>query len=75
MQTETARLVRPPLERAGPSRLRRIQAILGPGLITGAADDDPSSVGTYSIVGAQFGTSLLWTALLTWPLIASIQMV
>ncbi len=44
-------------------------------LITGAADDDPSSVGTYSVVGAQLGTSVLWTAFITWPLIAAIQMV
>src|SRR5882724_9324469 len=55
-------------------RLRRFFAALGPGLITGAADDDPSSIGTYSVVGAQFGTSVLWTAFITWPLIAAIQM-
>jgi NRAMP (natural resistance-associated macrophage protein)-like metal ion transporter len=54
--------------------LRRISRALGPGLITGAADDDPSGVATYSIVGAQFGTGLLWTALLTWPLMAVVQM-
>ena len=53
---------------------RRFFAALGPGLITGAADDDPSSIGTYSVVGAQFGTSVLWTAFITWPLIAAIQM-
>jgi Mn2+/Fe2+ NRAMP family transporter len=47
--------------------------VLGPGLISGAADDDPSSIGTYSVVGAQFGTSVLWTAFITWPLIAAIQ--
>jgi NRAMP (natural resistance-associated macrophage protein)-like metal ion transporter len=47
--------------------------VLGPGLITGAADDDPSSIGTYSVVGAQFGTSVLWTAFITWPLVAVIQ--
>src|SRR4051794_40152674 len=46
---------------------------LGPGLITGAADDDPSGITTYSITGAQFGTSLLWTSLITWPLMASVQ--
>ena len=56
-------------------RFRRFFAALGPGLITGAADDDPSSIGTYSVVGAQFGTSVLWTAFITWPLIAAIQMV
>jgi NRAMP (natural resistance-associated macrophage protein)-like metal ion transporter len=48
---------------------------LGPGVITGAADDDPSGIATYSVAGAQLGTSLLWTALLTWPLMASIQIV
>src|ERR1019366_8869313 len=47
---------------------------LGPGLVTGAADDDPSGIATYSIVGAQFGTKMLWTAFLTWPLMAAIQM-
>jgi NRAMP (natural resistance-associated macrophage protein)-like metal ion transporter len=47
---------------------------LGPGVITGAADDDPSGIGTYSVAGAQLGTKLLWTALLTWPLMAAVQM-
>ncbi len=46
---------------------------LGPGLITGASDDDPSGIATYSQAGAQFGTKLLWTALATYPLIISIQ--
>lgn len=48
---------------------------LGPGLITGAADDDPSGIGTYSQAGAQFGFNLLWTLLLTYPLMAAIQLV
>ncbi len=43
-------------------------------MITGAADDDPSGIATYSIAGAQLGTSLLWTALLTWPLMSMVQM-
>jgi NRAMP (natural resistance-associated macrophage protein)-like metal ion transporter len=47
--------------------------ILGPGLITGASDDDPSGIGTYSQVGSQFGYGLLWTALFTYPLMASVQ--
>ena len=47
---------------------------LGPGIITGAADDDPSGIATYSVAGAQLGTKLLWTALLTWPLMAAVQM-
>jgi len=54
--------------------LRNFFASLGPGIITGAADDDPSGVATYSIAGAQLGTSLLWTAWLTWPLMAAVQM-
>ena len=56
------------------SLLRRIGAALGPGVITGAADDDPSGIATYSITGAQFGTQFLWTAPLLWPLMAAVQM-
>jgi NRAMP (natural resistance-associated macrophage protein)-like metal ion transporter len=48
---------------------------LGPGLITGAADDDPSGIATYSQVGAGFGYSMLWTAFLTFPLMVGIQIV
>jgi NRAMP (natural resistance-associated macrophage protein)-like metal ion transporter len=47
---------------------------LGPGIITGAADDDPSGIATYSVAGAQLGTKLLWTALVTWPMMAAVQM-
>src|SRR6202165_1587260 len=47
--------------------------LLGPGLITGASDDDPSGIGTYSQVGSQFGYGLLWTALFTFPLMAAVQ--
>src|ERR1700730_4796679 len=57
-----------------PNPIRRFFTLLGPGLVTGAADDDPSGVATYSIAGAQLGTSLLWTAFLTWPLMAAVQM-
>jgi NRAMP (natural resistance-associated macrophage protein)-like metal ion transporter len=59
------------------SRLGRIAVLnqLGPGLITGAADDDPSGIATYSQGGAQFGFNLLWTLLLTFPLMVAIQMV
>ncbi|HXL86101.1 MAG TPA: divalent metal cation transporter [Gemmatimonadaceae bacterium] len=53
--------------------LRRFWRALGPGVITGAADDDPSGIATYSAAGAQFGTRLLWTALVTWPLMAAVQ--
>src|ERR1700726_1099694 len=51
----------------------RFFSVLGPGLITGAADDDPSGVATYTIAGAQLGTSLLWTAFVTWPLMGCVQ--
>lgn len=54
--------------------VRRFLCSLGPGVITGAADDDPSGIATYSIAGAQHGLALLWTALLTWPLMAFVQM-
>src|SRR3954471_2034330 len=47
---------------------------LGPGLVTGAADDDPSGISTYSMAGAAFGYGLLWTALLSLPLMISVQM-
>ena len=46
---------------------------LGPGLITGASDDDPSGIGTYSQAGAQLGYGIGWTMLLTFPLMAAIQ--
>ncbi len=48
---------------------------LGPGLVTGAADDDPSGIATYSQAGAQFGFGLLWSLLLTFPLMVGIQMI
>lgn len=55
-------------------RLRRFFAELGPGLITGAADDDPSGISTYSVAGAAFGYAPLWTALLSFPLMAAVQL-
>lgn len=57
---------------------RRFEAAaheLGPGVITGAADDDPSGIATYSQAGAQFGYGLLWTMLLTFPLMSAVQLV
>jgi NRAMP (natural resistance-associated macrophage protein)-like metal ion transporter len=48
-------------------------ARLGPGLITGAADDDPSGIATYSQAGAQFGLNMLWTMPLAYPLMSAIQ--
>ena len=63
-----------------PSLARRARSVtvlrqLGPGLITGAADDDPSGIATYSQAGAQAGFGLLWTLVLTFPLMAAIQLV
>src|SRR5881396_761037 len=56
-----------------PSKLKRILKVLGPGLITGSSDDDPSGIATYSQAGAKFGLTTLWTALITFPLMAAIQ--
>lgn len=53
---------------------KRVVRALGPGVTTGAADDDPSGVATYSVAGAQFGTAFLWSALITWPLMGCVQM-
>ena len=53
--------------------IKKIWKKLGPGLITGSSDDDPSGIATYSQAGAQFGLATLWTALFTFPLMASIQ--
>jgi NRAMP (natural resistance-associated macrophage protein)-like metal ion transporter len=55
------------------SLLRRLFNVLGPGLVTGAADDDPSGIATYSQAGAQLGFNIGWTMLLTYPLMAAIQ--
>jgi NRAMP (natural resistance-associated macrophage protein)-like metal ion transporter len=57
-----------------PGRVRRFFAGLGPGLITGAADDDPSGISTYSVTGAAFGYLPLWTALFSFPLMAAVQL-
>ncbi len=54
--------------------MRRFFGRLGPGLITGAADDDPSGISTYSVAGAAFGYGALWTALFSFPLMASVQL-
>jgi Mn2+/Fe2+ NRAMP family transporter len=60
-----------------PSRQRKLdwRKVIGPGLITGASDDDPSGIGTYSQTGAQFGFALGWTMVLTYPLMSSVQMI
>lgn len=57
------------------SRVRSFLRTLGPGLITGAADDDPSGIGTHSQIGAQFGYGLSWTFVLSFPLMVAIQQV
>src|ERR1700692_2368333 len=56
----------------GPTK-PRLLGVLGPGLITGASDDDPSGIATYSQVGAQFGYGLAWTLLFSYPLMVAIQ--
>src|SRR6202165_2686251 len=53
-----------------PNRFKRLLKVLGPGLITGASDDDPSGIGTYSVTGAQYGYAFLWTAPWCFPLMA-----
>ena len=54
--------------------IRRFFKLLGPGLITGASDDDPSGIGTYAVAGAAFGFATLWTALFSLPLMVSVQL-
>jgi Mn2+ and Fe2+ transporters of the NRAMP family len=63
----------PPPERNRRRRLSRLLKVLGPGLVTGAADDDPSGIATYSQAGAQFGFTTLWTMLLAFPLMVAVQ--
>jgi len=60
---------------AGGAKKTGLAAMIGPGLLTGASDDDPSGIGTYSQVGAQFGTGLLWTMLFSYPLMVAAQLV
>ena len=56
-----------------PKGLTALWQLLGPGLVTGASDDDPSGIATYSQAGAQYGLTTLWTALITFPLMAAVQ--
>ena len=58
-----------------PVSLKDLTKRLGPGVITGAADDDPSGIATYSQAGAQAGFGLLWTVVLTWPMMVAVQSV
>ena len=55
------------------NKIKRFWKVLGPGLITGASDDDPSGIATYSQAGAAYGLSTLWTAIIAFPLMAAIQ--
>src|SRR5204863_7219484 len=55
--------------------IKRFLMLLGPGLITGASDDDPSGIGTYTSAGASLGFATLWTAVLTLPLMAAVQFI
>ena len=66
---------RPRSEEQAPPEKTSLLARMGPGLITGAADDDPSGIATYSQAGARFGYDLLWTMILTYPLMCAIQLV
>lgn len=63
------------VEPAAPPRRTGLFGKLGPGLITGAADDDPSGIATYSQAGAQLGLNMLWTMVLTYPMMSAIQMI
>src|ERR1700761_7186652 len=51
----------------------KLLQVMGPGLITGASDDDPSGIATYSQIGAQFGVDMGWVMLFSWPLMCAIQ--
>lgn len=66
-------ILKPP-RRFAQGRVGRFFRELGPGLITGAADDDPSGISTYSVTGASFGFAQLWTALFSFPLMAAVQL-
>jgi len=65
----------PEVERHSHNPLVRYFRILGPGLVTGAADDDPSGITTYSIAGASLGYGMLWMSLVTFPLTAAVQLI
>ena len=62
-------------EAAPPQRRLRLREIIGPGLITGASDDDPSGIATHSQAGARFGYGMCWTIIATYPLMAAVQII
>ena len=73
--TEPAEAAEPKAHKAHPAgKVGKFFANLGPGLITGAADDDPSGISTYSVTGAAFGYVPLWTALFSFPLMVAVQL-
>ena len=74
-RVDPARPVDPTVRRLARERnaIRRLFAVLGPGLITGASDDDPSGIGTYSQAGAQYGYATLWSTLLMFPMMTAVQ--
>jgi Mn2+/Fe2+ NRAMP family transporter len=59
--------------RAESNAVKRVFKLLGPGLITGASDDDPSGIGTYAVAGASLGFGTLWTAPISFPLMTAVQ--
>jgi NRAMP (natural resistance-associated macrophage protein)-like metal ion transporter len=67
--------IAPSLEEIKPPKWPKLRDVMGPGLITGASDDDPSGIATYSQAGAQFAFSMGWTLLLTYPLMCAIQLI
>ena len=77
VQPAADHFVRPPSLHPNVHRLRRAALFqrLGPGLITGAADDDPGGIATYSQAGAQMGLQMLWTVPFSYPLLSAIQMI
>ncbi len=72
-EAERAAGLKPPAKRERPRGFGKFLRILGPGVVTGAADDDPSGIATYSQAGAQFGYQLPWTMLFTYPLMTAVQ--
>src|SRR5213596_849102 len=73
-------MIEPTAEPRSPGKLRdrpsgTVLRLLGPGLVTGAADDDPSGIATYSQAGAQYGYGLLWAVFLTLPFMMALQLV
>src|SRR2546421_10943560 len=73
-ENKKAEPVKEKISKISPRRVARFFGELGPGLITGAADDDPSGISTYSVTGATFGFAQLWTALFSFPLMAAVPL-